>query len=150
MLEVGAILYFTPFHFRNGNPPKNKYFIVLSVCDNDLIVASLPTSKDHVPSHLTKKHGCINDEPSRFNCYCFKKSVVISKCKTFSFKLDTFIYGEQVDVIDATSLMKQYPDEGKNYKKCGVLSEEELTRLKKCLIKSGKVKNKIKRLLRNN
>lgn len=57
MFKEGNILYFEPFYFENGNTPKPKYFLVLKEVDNQLILASLPTSHDHIPSNMSKVHG---------------------------------------------------------------------------------------------
>jgi len=66
MFAPGTLIYFTPFYFENGNF-KNKYFLVLANTGNDIIVASLPTSKDHIPDSIIKKHGCISNESMRIN-----------------------------------------------------------------------------------
>jgi|AGTN01.1.fsa_nt_gi hypothetical protein len=44
----GFYARFTPFYFENGNSPQNKNVIVLSSVEDDLLVASLPTSKDYL------------------------------------------------------------------------------------------------------
>lgn len=59
MYTPGNILYFTPFYFANGNQSKPKYFIVLASDGDNLVVVSLPTSQDRIPTFLDKKHGCI-------------------------------------------------------------------------------------------
>ena len=74
MFKEGNILYFEPFYFENGNTPKPKYFLVLKEVDNQLILASLPTSHDHIPSNMSKVHGCIDDSTINFNCYYFNNS----------------------------------------------------------------------------
>ena len=73
MFEEGNILYFNPFYFENGNTPKPKYFLVLRNIDGDLVLASLPTSHDHVPSSKAKGHGCIDDDASTLTAIIFKK-----------------------------------------------------------------------------
>ncbi|MDR1199083.1 MAG: hypothetical protein LBK94_08770 [Prevotellaceae bacterium] len=150
MYSPGNILYFTPFYFSNGNTAKNKYFIVLSVIEDEIIVASLPTSKDHVPNFLTKKHGCINDEQSGFNCYYFEKHRIISECNTFSFPFDTYVYGEQAGIMSKTALDIIYSVEENDYIKLGKLSNTEFTALKNCLVNSSAVKRKIKKYLKIN
>ena len=55
--QEGAILYFDPFIFSDGGSPKPKYFLVLKVMDDACLLASLPTSKDFVPSTVEKIHG---------------------------------------------------------------------------------------------
>ncbi len=60
MFEEGNLLFFRPFLFKNGAEPQDKFFLVLKKLDGDILLASLPTSKDHVPSDLEVKHGCLN------------------------------------------------------------------------------------------
>jgi hypothetical protein len=68
MYEPGTLYYFKPFYFTAGTS-KAKYFLTLYTDDKTVVVATLPSSVDHVPSHLEKKHGCLNDLPSDFNAY---------------------------------------------------------------------------------
>jgi hypothetical protein len=46
----GSILFFDPFYFRNGNTAKAKFFIVLRVLDDKVVLATLPSSQDYVPA----------------------------------------------------------------------------------------------------
>ena len=147
MFEAREILYFTPFYFDSGTIPKNKYFLVLGVFENEIIVASLPTSKDHVPNFIDKKHGCLNDDKNDFNCYYFECKRIISECNTFAFPVDTFVYGEQLKTIELSAIIKQYPTENINFLRKGKLSELEYANLIRCILNSKKVKRKIKSML---
>lgn len=60
MFIEGQLLRFDPFIFKNGNTSKPKFFIVLKHMGADLMMASLPTSQDHVPVDLSQRTGCIN------------------------------------------------------------------------------------------
>lgn len=61
MFEEGNLLLFRPFIFKNGATPKDKFFLVLGKdIQGGLLLASLPTSKDHVPSDVEVKHGCLD------------------------------------------------------------------------------------------
>lgn len=60
MFEEGNLLFFRPFLFKNGAESQDKFFLVLKKLEGDILLASLPTSKDHVPSDLEVKHGCLN------------------------------------------------------------------------------------------
>ena len=148
MFSSGNILYFTPFHFPNGNQSKNKYFIVLANDDDSLIIASLPTSHDHIPVIIEKRHGCINNDEMRVNCYFFESKRIISDCGTFGFPIDTYVYGEQVQMLSLKKLNEAYPQEGKDYLKLASLSKDEFKALRQCLYSSGSTKNKIKRYLK--
>ena len=49
MYHTGELIKFSPFVFKNGNQPKPKYCIVLGQINDKVMMANLPTSKDHVP-----------------------------------------------------------------------------------------------------
>lgn len=60
MFEPGNLLYFNPFIFPDGGDPKPKFFVVLGEVDETVLLASLPTSKDHIPSDVEVTSGCFN------------------------------------------------------------------------------------------
>ena len=146
MYLPGAVIYFTPFYFQDGSS-KNKYFLVLATDGACILLAGLPTSKDHIPSSIKKEHGCINDELARVNCYFFQSGVIISECGTFGFPRDTYLYGEQITLIDANRMRATYPRAGTSYTVLCRLSEAELHSIRKCLKDSGTVKRKYKNYL---
>ncbi|OAV66868.1 hypothetical protein Barb6_02486 [Bacteroidales bacterium Barb6] len=146
MYTPGNILYFTPFHFPNGKS-KDKYFLVLAHDGDDLITVSLPTSKDHIPNFLNKKHGCINDDQNKVNCYYFEGGKIISECRTFAFPLDTYVYGEQAHTLSASLLKETYKNTDTDYKILGRLSDSEFKSLKQCLMLSGSLKRGIRKRL---
>jgi hypothetical protein len=146
MYIPGMIIYFTPFYFSDGSS-KNKYFLVLATCENSLLVASLPTSKDHIPRSIKKKHGCINDDTIRINCYFFEAGTIISECGKFGFERDTCIYGEQLTFADTQTMRSVYKKEGTDYRVLCKLSNTEFQSVKECLKKAGVVKNKFKKYL---
>lgn len=147
MYAPGQILYFTPFYFPNGNLAKNKYFIVLACVSNDLIVANLPTSRDHIPSFIEKKHGCINADDQQIGCYFFEKGKIISACETFAFPLDTYIYAEQVDSFNIDKLNEIYQTKDVDYQIVCELSDAEFLAIKDCLKNSSKTKRGVKKQL---
>lgn len=71
MFEEGNLLLFRPFMFKNGATPKDKFFLVLGNVDGNLLLASLPTSKDHVPSDVEVKHGCLDIAERFVNVFVF-------------------------------------------------------------------------------
>jgi hypothetical protein len=146
MYIPGTIIYFTPFYFSGGDS-KNKYFLVLSVARDNLLVACLPTSKDHIPRLTEKKHGCINDDDIRVNCYFFEAGRVVSECGTFCFERDTYVYGEQISFVDKQVMQSVYKKEGKDYRVLCKLSNTELQSVKECLKNARVVKNKFKKFL---
>ncbi|MDR2119388.1 MAG: hypothetical protein LBP64_00755 [Tannerella sp.] len=146
MYTPGTVIYFTPFCFPGGNS-KNKYFLVLSTVEDNLMLASLPTSKDHIPRSIEKRHGCINDEATRVNCYLFEAGKIISECGMFGFKRNTYIYGEQIAFVDRQKMRSVYREEGTDYHIVCNLSDTEFQAVKDCLKSSGVVKNKFKSYL---
>jgi hypothetical protein len=70
----GSILFFDPFYFRNGNTAKAKFFIVLRVLDDKVVLATLPSSQDYVPATVVdaEEKPCIEIPEANFNCYYLK------------------------------------------------------------------------------
>ena len=146
MFTPGTLINFTPFYFSDGSF-KNKYFLVLANNSNDILVASLPTSKDHIPDSVIKKHGCITDERAKISCYFFEKNKIISECGTFGFPENTYIYGEQLRFFSLKLLQAGYKNTGKDYAIKCKLSSGEFESVKECLKKSGVVARKFKMYL---
>jgi hypothetical protein len=141
----GQIIYFTSFQFKNGNTPKAKYFIVLANVDDSIVIASLPTRTNSVPSFITINHGCINIDERCYNSYLFEKERVIGK-SGFNFDMPTFIYGDQVEDYDLDFLEASYI-EGVDYRIIDTLVKDEFDAIIKCFKNSDSVKFKIKRRL---
>lgn len=106
----GQLLSFTPFFFKSGAAPKKKYFIVLKHIEEQILMASLPTSKDRIPSDVAIQSGCINHPERAVNAFVFmpKESVT----EHFAFPLPTFVYGEQVE--QRVSLLEE-TNHGRSY-----------------------------------
>ena len=135
-MTEGTLLYFEPFVFKNGADPKPKYFIVLANTDDDVILASLPTSKDHVPSDAEVVRGPVSIPERGVNAYVFEAGDQVTD--SFSFPRRTFVYGEQVDDYTEADL------EAMNSKiqNLGVLKPELLADLKDCIKKAANIKRK--------
>lgn len=146
MNREGDILYFDPFYFKNRNLPKPKYFIVLKVIKGLSILASLPSSIDFRPSNTAIDQGCIDIPEASFNCYVFKARMIVTT-NDWSFPMDTYVYGQQIDEYEIAILKDIYPVEGLDYTIVGALLATEFKSLKDCFIKSANVKRKFKRLL---
>jgi hypothetical protein len=80
LYSPGKLIYFDPFYFKNGDESKPKYFLVLKVIDNNVILASLPSSKIHLPATQPIAHGCLEIPESGINCYIFEANKPITKC----------------------------------------------------------------------
>lgn len=142
----GAILYFDPFIFPDGGNPKPKYFLVLKVMDDVCLLASLPTSKDHVPETIEKIHGCIEHPEINFNCYHFDPSVVICD-NGFSFPSETYVYGFRLQTFNLNDLLLQEVTDETTIEECGILTDGEYQALIHCLTNSSEVKRGYRKLL---
>ena len=151
MFKEGNILYFDQFFFDNGNTPKPKYFLVLKEVGGQLVLASLPTSHDHIPSNKEKVHGCIDDSTINFNCYYFQAGKVVAYNEIdeteFFFPRDTYVYGYRISFFDMVKF-EVLINRGQcdvTYK--GRMADDEYRQLKDCLKKSSSVKRAFRRLL---
>ena len=152
MFETGNLLLFKPFLFKNGAPPKNKFMVVLGKdADGSMVLASLPTSKDYVPSDMEVKGGCLELPDRQVNVFVFPAGECIavnqSGGTTFSFDVNTFIYGSNLDSYPIATFHQQMADKLAEVKLIGRISDIHFTALKDCLRKSRMVKNKFKRIL---
>ena len=146
MYTAGNIIYFDPFFFKNGSLPKPKYFLVLSTLDQHTILASLPSSKNHLPSDLPIVHGCINMPESCISCYIFQKQFPITE-KEWAFPETTFLYGNWIDEFPLAILKETYKVEGLEYELIGTMKTDEFLKVKECFKNSATVKRKFKRIL---
>ena len=151
MFEEGNLLLFHPFLFKNGAMPQDKFFLVLKKIDDDILLASLPTSKDHVPSDLEVKHGCLNIPERMFNVFVFLigENVATKEDGTsFSFNCNTFIYGANLDTYPASQFDLQERMAQTSIEKIGTVDEKLFKELINCLLESKMVKNKFRKMLR--
>lgn len=144
--QQGGILYFDPFIFPDGGSPKPKYFLVLKHIDDTLLLASLPTSKDHVPEYIEKRHGCIERSDISFNCYCFDPSVVICD-NGFSFPVETYVYGFRLQTFKLNDLLLQEVTDETKIEECGILTDGEYQAIIHCLTNSLEMKRGYRKML---
>lgn len=145
MFVEGTIIYFTPFHFKNGNKAKNKYFVILkNLPGGEMLIASLPTSHDHIPEGLETAHGCVNCDERRFNCFVFSDKAEVTQCGK-RFPRTTFIYGEQIDDYKTAWISEKHPKEGQDYLIWGQMKPDLFASLIACFSQSKTVKNKYRR-----
>ena len=141
MFEQGQLLKYTPFTFKNGANPKPKYFIVLGLMNEDVVIASLPTSKDHIPNSITAGSGCVNDIERNVNAYIFSEGEIVTN--TFSFPRKTFVYAEQVDEYSCEYLSNMHS----NIDILGRIYPELLKDIIDCLLSSCMLKRKYRSVL---
>ncbi len=144
MFDTGNILYCKNFQFNNGMQPKDKYFIVLKRQEDKLIIGSLPTRTNRVPSFIeSSQHGCVNKDDRCFNCYLFQPNIPVCE-NGFCFDLPTFVYGDQIETYDAQTVEANY-QLGVSYVLAGILNTNEFNALINCFTNSNSVKNKTKK-----
>ncbi len=145
MFEEGELLYFEPFIFPDGGTPKNKYFVVLKEMQNDFLLASLPTSKDHVPSDVTYEKGCLEMPERNVNIFVFKAQEPVTS--SFSFPLPTFIYGALLRKYPRQSFCQLIASGEIKVRSLGQINETLFRELIDCLRHSAMVKGKYRKLL---
>lgn len=146
MYIPGNVIYFSPFYFPNGEPCKNKYFIVFYSEGESIIIAGLPTRTDHIPGFIEKKQGCINDNKIPFNCYFIPKDVIVTE-NGWSFPMDTHIYGDEVDFFIRERFEEIYKIEGVEYEVIGKLTKGEFSQMVDCFKNSNATKRGVRRKL---
>ena len=146
MFEPGNLLYFNPFIFPDGGDPKPKFFIVLGEIDETVLLASLPTSKDHIPSDIEVKSGCIEIPDRMVNAYIFLANEVVTD-NGFFFEKNTFIYGQNIKTYNSVAFLGQTASGKVVIEKKGKLKDEVFTALKDCLKNSDSVRKRYKQYL---
>ena len=141
MYKEGQLLQFSPFVFKNGNAPKPKYFVVLKHIDDEVMMASLPTSKDHIPSDAVVSDGCVDIPERQVNAFVFSPSTQVTE--TFHFSVPTFVYGEGVDEYDQQYLDKMNAE----IEDLGNMESTLFLQLKDCIKKAALLKRKYRKLL---
>ena len=146
MFEPGNLLYFNPFIFPDGGVPKPKFFVVLGEVDETLLLASLPTSKDHIPSDIEVKSGCLEIPDRMVNAYIFMANEVVTD-NGFFFEKNTFIYGQNIKTYNSVAFLGQTASGKVVIEKKGKLKDEVFTALKDCLKNSDSVRKRYKQYL---
>ena len=134
MFEPGNLLYFNPFIFPDGGDPKPK------------LLASLPTSKDHIPSDIEVKSGCLEIPDRMVNAYIFLANEVVTD-NGFFFEKNTFIYGQNIKTYNSVAFLGQTASGKVVIEKKGKLKDEVFTALKDCLKNSDSVRKRYKQYL---
>ena len=152
MFKEGNLLKFKPFIFKNGAEPKDKYFIVLKrPIEGNILLASLPTSKDHVPSDIETGTGCLELPERQVNVFIFsaKENIAIhpESLQSFSFPLNTFIYGADIDSYPVEAFEQQIETLETQVELIGKITSPYMEALKLCFKHSKMVKNKYRKML---
>ena len=141
MYQTGELIKFSPFVFKNGNQPKPKYCIVLGQIDDKVMMANLPTSKDHVPSDVMVERGCVDIPERGVNAFVLNPNDQVTS--SFRFPRPTFVYGEQVDEYE-----QKYLDEmGSTVEQLGQIDPALFQAIKDCVKKARLLRRKYRQLL---
>lgn len=146
MFEPGNLLYFNPFIFPDGGDPKPKFFVVLGEVDETVLLASLPTSKDHIPSDLEVKSGCLEIPERMVNAYTFLANEVVTD-NGFFFEKNTFVYGQNIKTYNTIAFSEQEKAGETEIELKGILKADLFTALKDCLRNSDAVRKRFKQYL---
>ena len=142
MFEKGNLLYFKDYIFKNGNEPKNKFFLVLKTIENGFIAAILPTKVESLPANIEKNHGCISCPEKCICCYYISKDIVVTN-NGFSFQLDTYMYAQYVFDESENNLLSTYQIEDIEFK--GKLLDEEFEKIITCFSNSTLLPRKFRK-----
>lgn len=141
MYQTGELIKFSPFVFKNGNQPKPKYCIVLGQIDDRVMMVSLPTSKDHVPTDAMVERGCVDIPERGVNAFVLNPNDKVTA--SFSFPSPTFVYGEQVDEYE-----QKFLDEmGSTVERLGQVDSALFQAIKDCVKKARLLRRKFRHLL---
>ena len=142
MFEKGTLLYFKDYIFKNGNEPKNKFFLVLKTIENGFIAAILPTKVESLPANVEKNHGCISFPEKCICCYYIPKDIIVTD-NNFSFQLDTYLYAQYVFDESEANLLSTYQVEDIEFK--GKLLDEEFEKIITCFSNSTLLPRKFRK-----
>jgi hypothetical protein len=146
MFEPGNLLYFNPFIFPDGGDPKPKFFVVLGEVEETVLLASLPTSKDHIPSDVEVTSGCLEIPERMVNAYTFLANEVVTE-NGFFFEKNTFIYGQNIKTYNFVVFLGQKVSGETVIEEKGKLKNDVFIALKECLKNSDAVRKKFKKYL---
>lgn len=146
MFEPGNLLYFNPFIFPDGGDPKPKFFVVLGEVEETVLLASLPTSKDHIPSDVEVTSGCLEIPERMVNAYTFLANEVVTE-NGFFFERNTFIYGQNIKTYNTTAFTEQEKAGDTEIELKGKIKSDLFTALKDCLRNSDAVRKRFKQYL---
>lgn len=146
MFEPGSLLYFDPFIFPDGGEPKSKFFVVLGEMDETVLLASLPTSKDHIPSDVEVTSGCLEIAERMVNAYIFPANEVVTD-SGFFFDKNTYIYGQNIKTYNTVPFLEQTMVGETEIIPKGRLKDELFSALKDCLKNSDAVRKRFKKYL---
>ena len=114
--------------------------------DETVLLASLPTSKDHIPSDVEVSSGCLEISERMVNAYVFMAKDIVTD-NGFFFEKNTFIYGQNIKMYKTTAFLQQQIDGQIQISVKGKLTDDIFSALTDCLKNSGAVRKRYKHYL---
>ena len=147
----GTILHFNRFQFeepatatRPGE--RNKFFIVLRTLADQMVLASLPTSKDQIPDSVDQRHGCVLYPSGDLTAYVFEAMEPVAMNGWF-FSLRTYMYGYQVRDYNYGTLSRNHGGAGSEVSVKGRLIAKEFQAMVQCILRSIDLKRRYRATL---
>ncbi len=147
MFTPGTLIFFNPFPFTDGSA-KPKYFLVLAKMNGEVIVASLPSSQNHLPASQHQQYGCLDDAESGISAFVIEAGQAITK-DGWSFEKDTFLYGFWLADFEQGKLETSLAEQQATHKIVGILAPDLLNAILHCFAHSAVVKKKYTRVLQS-
>lgn len=136
---------------KKGAESKPKYFIVLKKEEDSLVMATLPTSKDHIPSDVERRYGCVEIPERCVNVYVFlsKQEIAFTpeSHTPWGFPMNTYIYGADLNTYPISSFENQLRLQQTEIELKAILTDDVFCDLIRCLKNSKMVKNKFRKML---
>lgn len=144
----GTIIRIKDYQFEDGSQ-RDKYLIVLySNTTEAFIIHSLTTSKNNfnLPGN---QHGCNVMERNGYKIpyFFFPENVVLDTVSQFFFDVPTYVFFRTNVIKSSIQTLLDYDTSPFGVVELAILSNAELKRLLKCLLKSTFVDNSLHALL---
>lgn len=147
LFKEGHVLYFNPFHFNDATGgQKPKYYIVLKKMDDEIVLATLPTSKDFIPTAIEKVHGCLDYPDINFNCYYYPADYAVCT-NGFGFPRETYVYGYRLQTHNTSDFASLVTGGETSISMMGCLNQEEYKAIVDCMKQSPAVKRVYRNVL---
>ena len=114
--------------------------------NNEVVLASLPTSKDHIPNIDNLKDGCIEIPGANLNCFVITAQTCVTECGKH-FTQNTFLYGHLIQEYGISHMYELYLFENVDYQIWGKMNEILYRKLIACFLHSKSVKRKYRAIL---
>ncbi len=106
---------------------------------DEMVLATLPTSKDFVPSTVEKVHGCMDRPEINFNCYYYPADYAVCT-NGFGFPRETYVYGYRLQMHKTADFSRLVAGGDTSISIKGCLTDEEYKAIVDCMKQSPAVK----------